>query len=124
MTLAELAALAAKVEGFDRPVRDHQACDGTGAEWRGARSFPCSCQFSAWEQGSGTEWDNSPAALLMAVAMQGRFVVVDWREVSVARHTSPETIHSHCRHERTPESIACAALVALLRAHGVGVDCD
>ena len=55
MTLAELAALAAKVEGFERPAAVPCPCDGVG--------FCVRCLFSDDDDG----WDNSPAALLMAV---------------------------------------------------------
>lgn len=120
MTLPELAALAEKVEGFDRPVRDHQACDGTGAEWRGARSFPCSCQFSAWEQGSGTEWDNSPAAFLMAVALASGQLFLGNVLVHVTQGDRP-VAEATIPGERNAEALARAALVALLRAHGVDV---
>lgn len=98
MTLSDLAALAAsKVPGFERPD--------------GLRCATCDAQ--------GGYFDDSPAALLMAVVLHrcktqkpllGRGHGIFCLPVDAA----PDTRES-------PESIARAALVALLRAHGVEV---
>lgn len=114
MTLPELAALAEKVEGFERPVQACRTCGGYGDATPGWRYTKCEC-----EAGDGCEWDNSPAALLMAVVLHrcktqkpllGRGHGIFCLPVDAA----PDTRES-------PESIARAALVALLRAHGVEV---
>jgi len=105
MTLADLAALAAKVEGFVRP--ESGMCSGCGYEMG-----YCACSDK------GPEWDNSPAALAMAVwALPGRRVEKYANGVYVfGPHDT-----AWCRHDGTPEEIARALLVALLRANGVEV---
>ena len=107
MTLSELAALAAKVEGFERPTVVHcdDGCDG--------------CDDRTWV------FDNSPAALLMAVVAciartDHRLIIgFDDNTVRVWQVEPVELWEAH--HDCTPDGIARAALVALLRAHGVEV---
>ena len=117
MTVAELAALAAKVEGFERPAAVPCPCDGVG--------FCVRCLFSDDDDG----WDNSPAALLMAVMLYARkhHGDVEMNGASVAVHSMQmgPGLKPVMRRGRaampgeTEESIARAALVALLRANGV-----
>jgi len=108
MTLADLAALAAKVEGFVRP--ESGMCSGCGYEMG-----YCACSKK------GPEWDNSPAALAMAVllyARQGnRKLEIDRGDFLMRRGTE----WSRAKSEDSDESIARALLTALLRAHGVEV---
>ncbi len=79
--LAELVDLAAEhVEGFERPTKPHSTCGGEGAEPLGRHhSRTCECQFSAWKQGSGTEWDNSPEAVIAAVVLHAAKTDLDLR---------------------------------------------
>mgnify|MGYP006055686985 FL=1 len=103
MTLAELAALAAKVDGFERPTVVHcdDGCDG--------------CDDRTWV------FDDSPAALLMAVWMLPYKITRTQQSVTVERYC--ERIRgfyesADFRVIVTQEDAARAALVALLRAHG------
>lgn len=117
MTLAELAALAAKVEGFVQPRVCCSLCRGTSLAWGTEPCFQCGC--TGWTD------DNSPAALLMAVAVvvaKGTDVMLlGRRRFSIARDVGPGPVYSDDLPMAEPESIARAALVALLRAHGVEV---
>lgn len=113
MTLPELAALAAeRVPGFRRPTRKCEWCGGV--KW-GNRLEPCDkCDDN------GRVLDDSPAALWMAVTTLPRHTVEKhWQQIRVCADTNGWS--RSCDHDGTPESIACAALVALLRAHGVEV---
>lgn len=113
MTLPELAALAAeRVPGFRRPTRKCEWCGGV--KW-GNRLEPCDkCDDN------GRVLDDSPAALLMAVTTLPRHTVEKhWQQIRVCADTNGWS--RSCDHDGTPESIARAALVALLRAHGVEV---
>lgn len=120
MTLPELAALAAKhVPDFKRPMCACFECDeGTVVDQFGDDAKACrSCN------GAGFKPDSSPAALLMAVHTVPHH--------SVEKHpgrlyvsVSCESGTWGCDHDGTPESIARAALVALLRAHGAEVQDD
>lgn len=126
MTLAELAALAAKVDGFVRPIGEPcSACGGAGsytdepplAAHPGDVLMRCGC-------GGEPAWDNSPAALLMAVVKCPNRFVKSCDEVDVQRPKDErgEWPWGACDLDNgTEESIARAALVALLRAHGVEV---
>lgn len=109
MTLPELAALAVeKVPGFKRPAAAPCECGGVG--------FCTVCIFSDDDD----KWDNSPAALLMAVSvLPGHSVEKHPGRLYVA--VSCESGVWGCDHDGTSEGIARAALVALLRAHGVEV---
>ena len=119
MTLAELAALAAKVEGFKRPTRK---CEWCGGEQWGNRLEPCGkCDDN------GRTFDVSPAALLMAVAVwnyaKGRDLQSRswlWGYNFIIRDGADGRGLGDLK-DGTPEAIARAALVALLRAHGVEV---
>lgn len=116
MTLPELAALAAKVPGFVRPTCNCFECDeGTVVDQFGDDAKACrSCN------GAGFKLDNSPAALWMAVTTLPRHTVEKhWQQIRVCADTNGWS--RSCDHDGTPESIARAALVALLRAHGVEV---
>lgn len=125
-TLSELAALAdSEVEGFERPTRPHSTCGGAGVEVLGRyHNRTCECQFSKWEQGSGTEWDDSPGALLMTVWMLPLKITRTHISVRVERYCgrvggfyegmSKQPI-------RTEADAAHAILVALLRAYGVAL---
>ncbi len=124
MTLSDLAALAAKVEGFERLTKPHEICGGTGMVGTLALS-PCSCQFAGWAPALGRDWDDSPAALAMAVQQHVT-------KYALCSELDDERIVVHA-HRRTgtcglpdasAESIARALLVALLRAHGVEVADD
>lgn len=104
MTLPELAALAEKVKGFERP---------TAVVWsptppRTSERVP----------------DNSPAALLMAVfeyQLKGnRKLETDRGDILIRRGDDWVRVKAG----ETQEGIARAALVALLRAHGVEVADD
>lgn len=99
MTLSDLAALAdEKVPGFERPD--------------GLRCATCDAQ--------GGYFDDSPAALLMAVALHGALLIeVHPAYVGCLGPGREDSEEEH--HDGTPESIARAALVAILRAHGVEV---
>lgn len=109
--LSTLAALAAKIPEFKRPVRRVCGC-------RGYVNCPACGGFD-------DEWDDSPAALLMAVAVaiaKGADVMLLGRtRVSVAREVGPGPVYSDDLPMAEPESIARAAVEALLRAHGVEV---
>lgn len=107
MTLPELAALAVeKVPGFVRPMRVVCGCGGY-----------VNCPACG---GFNDEWDNSPAALLMAVSvLPGHSVEKHPGRLYVA--VSCESGVWGCDHDGTSEGIARAALMALLRAHGVEV---
>ena len=103
MTLAELAALAAeKVPDFKRLVR-----------------------LERWVAGERcVVWNDSPAALLMAVWMLPYKITRTQQSVKVERYC--ERIRgfyesADFRVIVTQEDAARAALVALLRAHGVEV---
>jgi hypothetical protein len=122
MTVAELAALAAKVEGFERPRVCCSLCRGSSLAWGTEPCLQCGC--TGWTD------DDSPAALLMAVMLYARkhhgdvWLLGSSVQVSVMRKEKGG-ISMPSRRESIPvaseESIACAALVALLRANGVGV---
>lgn len=110
MTLAELAALAAKVEGFKRPRRV-LVCQGN---CRGRACVVC--------DGPGDEWDNSPAALLMAVVQHSLEFHALEQDIVFVRGVRGGRTDGKCLIEATGlpnEDIARAALVALLRANGV-----
>ena len=110
MTLAELAALAAKVEGFERPAAVPCPCDGVG--------FCVRCLFSDDDDG----WDNSPAALLMAVVQHSLEFHALEQDIVFVRGVRGGRTDGKCLIEATGlpnEDIARAALVALLRANGV-----
>ena len=112
MTLSKLAALAAeKVPGFKRPMSSCRTC----ACWTRVRVRECpTCHGGDWAL------DSSPAALLMAVVTIPRHTVEKhWEQVRVCADT--DGFSRSCGHDGEPESIARAALVALLRAHGVEV---
>ncbi len=131
-TVADLAALAAKVEGFERPVRNCEQCGGSGeglgtvvgwrddSEWAPPpRGIECRCLAPTWAPGPYLEWDNSPAALAMAVLQTRRWLEFD--HSTVVWLGERQRIGGEARHDGTPESIARALLTALLRAHGVEV---
>lgn len=112
MTLSELAALAAKVEGFERPTAVPCPCGGVG--------FCVECFFCG-EEG---RWDNSPAALLMAVVQHSLEFHALEQDIVFVRGVRGGRTDGKCLIEATGspnEDIARAALVALLRAHGVEV---
>ena len=108
MTLAELAALAAKVEGFKRPMVQCPFCDG-----------PPHGECEECDDTGFAGADSSPAALLMAVTLHAS--VTRKRRGDFALISSSIGVWGSAVHDGTAESIARAALVALLRAHGVGV---
>jgi hypothetical protein len=113
-TTADLAALAAKVEGFKRPTRRCEWCGGV--KW-GNRLEPCDkCDDK------GRAFDDSPAALAMAVLVyvttRAFLVELDDERVRVLGHGACGTMGML---DAAPESIARALLTALLRAHGVEV---
>lgn len=121
MTLPELAALAVeKVPGFKRPLKYCDECDDP-MEFPGkTRDEYGQTRTCGWCDGTGALFNNSPAALLMAVVTIPRHTVEKhWEQVRVCADTNGWS--RSCDHDGTPESIACAALVALLRAHGVEV---
>jgi len=115
MTLPELAALAAeRVPGFRRPTRKCEWCGGV--KW-GNRLEPCDkCDDN------GRVLDDSPAALLMAVAVycseRALTLEIDEYHVLVSAYARSATADLD---SASPRTIARAALVALLRAHGVEV---
>lgn len=118
--LAELAALAAKVEGFVQPRVCCSLCQGTSLAWGTEPCFQCGC--TGWTD------DNSPAAPLMAVHMyvltledDGGCSATINGEYAYGRFRNGSKLGTTDEIERTPEGIARAALVALLRAHGVEV---
>jgi len=115
MTLADLAALAAKVERFQRPKQFCPKCGGTGQVERSYLVYgECQCEvFPGWE------WDNSPAALAMAAILafsktQRPLFGRDHGMLCIRLDSAPDS-------RETPESIARALLTTLLRAHGVEV---
>lgn len=148
MTLSDLAAMAVKhVEGFKRPVRNCQRCGGSGEEigtsvgWRDdsewappPRGKECRCLAATWAAGPYSEWDDSPAALAMAVLRCGvrsevHFSLLfrkdrgrgDMIDVALRSDGSGNPIWMDMATADNPESIARALLVALLRAHGVEI---
>lgn len=115
MTLSELAALASKtVLGFERPQRACLDCHN--------RYDVVVC--SRCGDTDGLVWDDSPAALLMAAVMWAcgsRWRDVLFTEGVVQVSGERRTQFGMVRGGASPESIARAALVALLAAHGVEV---
>lgn len=118
MTLAELAALAeSRVPGFIRPMYERIVCEEVNH---------CSADCNA-EPGP----NDSPAALLMAVMLYARKhhgdVEMNGASVAIVAVQIGPGLKPALRRgraampEETEESIARAALVALLRAHGVEV---
>jgi hypothetical protein len=101
MTLPDLAALAAeKVPGFERPD--------------GSRCATCDAH--------GGYFDDSPAALLMAVVQHSLEFHALEQDIVFVRGVRGGRTDGKCRIEATGspnEDIARAALVALLRANGV-----
>ena len=122
-TLAELAALAAKVPGFKRPLKYCDECDDP-MEFPGkTRDEYGQTRTCGWCDGTGALFNNSPAALLMAVSvLPGHSVEKHPGRLYVA--VSCESGVWGCDHDGTSEGIARAALMALLRAHGVEVQDD
>ncbi len=107
-TLADLAALAGEsVPGFKRP--ESGMCAGCGYEMG-----YCCCSKDE------PEWDNSPAALAMAVLRHGA-LLIEVHPVYAACLGPGRDDSEEEHHDGTPEGIARALLTALLRAHGVEV---
>lgn len=119
MTLPELAALAAeKVPGFKRPVCWCSACTEP-ADTPGKIRDEYGQWLKCWGcDGSGRVVDDSPAALLMAVAVACRSLKLG---VSTVLATTAVSAGASTVTDRTEDQLARAALVALLRAHGVEV---
>ncbi len=106
MTLADLAAMAEAVEGFEIPTRRICWCNNDPE-----------CEVCG---GCSEEPDNSPAALLMAVHLVAHDLHAGHAEVSIRQGYGKLAV-ALLAGDKAPESIARAALVALLRAHGVEV---
>ena len=127
MTLSDLAALAAKVEGFVRPLKYCDECDDPMDFPGKVRDEYGQTRTCGWCDGTGTLFDNSPAALAMAVheCCFRRNAWVSSREwrgkaefviLGVELRTGSCVVASVA-----PEDISRALLTALLRAHGVEV---
>ncbi len=117
MTLADLAALAAKVERFQRPKQFCPKCGGTGQVERSYLTYKqCQCEvFPGWE------WDNSPAALAMAVLeLPGHAVEKYPKRLYVSLDGGGSGCYG-ASHDGTTESIVRALLTALLRVYEVDV---
>lgn len=128
MTLAELAALAAKVEGFVLPMGPCEECEAKGRVYRN-EFYHLNGGFVPCPSCNGTKVfpSDDPAALLMAVAAwnytKGRDLQTRswlWGYNFIIRDGGGGRGLGELK-DGTPESIARAALVALMRAHGVEV---
>jgi len=123
MTLSDLATLAAeKVPGFVPSYDECPRCRAVGQVFPVLSFTPVACPAC---DGSGLRFDNSPAALAMAVMVcvaKGRDVMLlSAYRASVARDVGPGPSYSDSRPITEPEDVARALLTALLRAHGVEV---
>ena len=121
VTLPELSALAAGVEGFVRPFHKCARCNGRGEFFHDVLHDDVTCAAC---DGTKGRFDNSPTALLMAVvqcslefhALEHEIVFV--RGVRGGKGAGRAAIDAT---GAPNDDIARAALVALLRAHGVEV---
>jgi hypothetical protein len=125
VTLADLAAMAATVGGFVRPLKYCDECDDPMDSPGKVRDDYGQTRTCVWCVGTGTELDNSPAALAMAVltipGLSVRTIFQDPGAPQVSVLRLADATLSHAVSDGTAEGIARALLTALLRAHGVEV---